>query len=117
MPPDRQLAFGPDLLDKAAADQLLDRVPGRLALEALGQDDATVLALCSAAQDGELRIGELGYEILLGLLRQPALSPRQPREGSGAERWREEGSLRAAGHTTSNACCAPAVQRFVRLPC
>jgi hypothetical protein len=68
VPPDRQLAFGPDLLNKAAADQPLDRVSGSLALEALGQENATVLALGGAAQDGELRIGELGHEILLSLL-------------------------------------------------
>ena len=65
MPPDGQLACGPDLLDKAAPDQPFERVPGSLALEALGQDDAVALALGSAAQDDELRVGELGHEILL----------------------------------------------------
>src|SRR5918993_1128626 len=80
MPPDRQLASGHDLLDQTAADQAFDRVPGSLALEALSQDNAVVLPLCGAAQDGELDVGELGHEILLGLLATAgAVTERAPR--------------------------------------
>ena len=91
MPPDGQLACGPDLLDKAAADQPFDRVPGSLALEALGQEDAEPLRWAALLKMASWMSVSLVMRSSLGFSRQPALSPRQPRGGSGGERWRGGG--------------------------
>jgi hypothetical protein len=56
--PDRERASGADLLQQAAADELIDNLAGGFAFDIRRQFDSTIVALRSRGQNDELRIGK-----------------------------------------------------------